>query len=195
MVAQQQAVPSGHFSLFYRSRQTALTLTPTWSPVWGRTLSSALRRRQRWSAIMTTPPSMNWYNFHLSYPLSVIYHSHSIIWFSIRLVGRFKKVMLSSFANGPVLHTVSPCRLFSTYNRFQTEAYRNKCGTAYMKYSIYWQVKSVLFIWPRITNLPTGTAYKRGRATEKESLHYTDRPAICVLCLTDNTFLFHNGLT
>lgn len=63
---------------------------------------------------MTTPPLMNWYNFRPSYPLSVIYHSHRIIWFSIRLVGRFKKVMLSSFDNGPVLNTVRKNILFCT---------------------------------------------------------------------------------
>lgn len=65
---QVQAVLSGYLSLFNRNWQTALTPTPTWSPVWDRTLSSAPRRGRRWSAIMTTPPSMNWYNFHPSYP-------------------------------------------------------------------------------------------------------------------------------
>lgn len=59
-----QRVPSGPLSLLNRSRQMAPTLTPTWSHAWGRTLSSAPRRRQRWSAIMTIPPSMSWYDFH-----------------------------------------------------------------------------------------------------------------------------------
>lgn len=46
-----------------RNRQMAPTLTPTWWPVYGRTLSSAPRGRPRWCAIMTTPPSTSWYDF------------------------------------------------------------------------------------------------------------------------------------